>query len=170
MSSSDDGVLLVEEGVVAAQMGGWPAPFGITLVADHLSAVLVMITAIVNLAVTSYSKADIDAALIARGYYPLLQMLVCGICGAFLTGDIFNLYVWFEVMLMASFGLLVMGRSPGRGFPEGRFQHRRTPLPGRHRRTNRCADRPCSLPPETRGSGGPLRGARGPDRRRDREG
>ena len=70
-----------------------------------------MITAIVNLAVTSYSKADIDAALIGRGYYPLLQILVCGICGAFLTGDIFNLYVWFEVMLMASFGLLVLGQS-----------------------------------------------------------
>ncbi len=98
-------------GILATQIGNWPAPFGITLVADHLSAVLVMITAIVNLAVTSYSKVDIDAALIGRGYYPLLQMLVCGICGAFLTGDIFNLYVWFEVMLMASFGLLVLGQS-----------------------------------------------------------
>jgi len=98
-------------GILATQIGNWPAPFGITLVADHLSAVLVMITAIVNLAVTSYSKADIDAALIDRGHYPLLQMLVCGICGAFLTGDIFNLYVWFEVMLMASFGLLVLGQS-----------------------------------------------------------
>ena len=98
-------------GILATQIGNWPAPFGITLVADHLSAVLVMITAIVNLAVTSYSQADIDASLIDRGYYPLLQMLVCGICGAFLTGDIFNLYVWFEVMLIASFGLLVLGQS-----------------------------------------------------------
>ena len=98
-------------GILATQIGNWPAPFGITLVADHLSAMMVMITAIVNLAVTSYSKADIDAALIGRGYYPLLQMLVCGICGAFLTGDIFNLYVWFEVMLIASFGLLVLGQS-----------------------------------------------------------
>ena len=97
-------------GILATQIGNWPAPFGITLVADHLSAVLVMITAIVNLAVTSYSKADIDAVLIDRGYYPLLQMLVCGICGAFLTGDIFNLSVWFEVMLIASFGLLVLGQ------------------------------------------------------------
>ena len=98
-------------GILATQIGNWPAPFGITLVADHLSAVLVMITAIVNLAVTSYSKADIDAVLIDRGYYPLMKMLVCGICGAFLTGDIFNLYVWFEVMLIASFGLLVLGQS-----------------------------------------------------------
>jgi multicomponent Na+:H+ antiporter subunit D len=70
-----------------------------------------MITAVVNLAVTSYSRADIDALLVRRGYYCVLQILVSGICGAFLTGDIFNLYVWFEVMLMASFGLLLLGRS-----------------------------------------------------------
>jgi multicomponent Na+:H+ antiporter subunit D len=98
-------------GIIATQIGNWPAPFGITFVADRLSAVMVMITAIINLAVTTYSRADIDTALIRSGYYCLLQILVCGICGAFLTGDIFNLYVWFEVMLMASFGLLVLGRS-----------------------------------------------------------
>jgi multicomponent Na+:H+ antiporter subunit D len=98
-------------GIIATQIGNWPAPFGITFVADRLSAVMVMITAIINLAVTSYSKTDIDKALIHNGYYCLLQILVCGICGAFLTGDIFNLYVWFEVMLMASFGLLVLGQS-----------------------------------------------------------
>ena len=97
-------------GIIATQIGNWPAPFGITFVADRLSAVMVMITAIINLAVTSYSKTDIDKALIHSGYYCLLQILVCGICGAFLTGDIFNLYVWFEVMLMASFGLLVLGQ------------------------------------------------------------
>jgi multicomponent Na+:H+ antiporter subunit D len=98
-------------GIFATQLGNWPAPFGITLVADRLSAVMVIITAVVNLAVTSYSRAEIDAALVRRGYYCLLQILVCGICGSFLTGDIFNLYVWFEVMLMASFGLLILGQS-----------------------------------------------------------
>jgi multicomponent Na+:H+ antiporter subunit D len=98
-------------GIIATQIGNWPAPFGITFVADRLCAVMVMITAIINLAVTSYSRADIDTPLIRSGYYCLLQILVCGICGAFLTGDIFNLYVWFEVMLMASFGLLVLGQS-----------------------------------------------------------
>jgi multicomponent Na+:H+ antiporter subunit D len=97
-------------GIIATQIGNWPAPFGITFVADRLSAVMVMITAIINLAVTSYSRTDIDRSLIRSGYYCLLQILVCGICGAFLTGDIFNLYVWFEVMLMASFGLLVLGQ------------------------------------------------------------
>jgi multicomponent Na+:H+ antiporter subunit D len=109
------GALLLQHihlnGILATQLGNWPAPFGITFVADRLSAVMVMITAVVNLAVTSYSRADIDSVLVRRGYYCLLQILVCGICGAFLTGDIFNLYVWFEVMLMASFGLLVIGRS-----------------------------------------------------------
>jgi len=98
-------------GIFATQIGNWPAPFGITLVADRLSAAMVMITAVINLAVTFYSKADIGSDLVRRGHYCLLQILVGGICGAFLTGDIFNLYVWFEVMLMASFGLLVLGQS-----------------------------------------------------------
>jgi multicomponent Na+:H+ antiporter subunit D len=98
-------------GIFATQIGNWPAPFGITLVADRLSAAMVTITAVINLAVTSYAKADISVDLVRRGHFCLLQILVGGICGAFLTGDIFNLYVWFEVMLMASFGLLVLGRS-----------------------------------------------------------
>ena len=108
------GLLLYQiqaNGISATQIGNWPAPFGITLVADRLSAAMVMITAVINLAVTCYSKVDIGIDLIRRGHYCLLQILVGGICGAFLTGDIFNLYVWFEVMLMASFGLLVLGRS-----------------------------------------------------------
>jgi multicomponent Na+:H+ antiporter subunit D len=99
------------DGIFAMQIGNWPAPFGITLVADRLSTVMVIITAVINLAVTFYSKADIGIDLVRRGHYCLLQILVGGICGAFLTGDIFNLYVWFEVMLMASFGLLVLGQS-----------------------------------------------------------
>ncbi|MDZ7580961.1 MAG: Na+/H+ antiporter subunit D [Deltaproteobacteria bacterium] len=97
-------------GILASQMGNWPAPFGITLVADHLSAVMVVIAGVINLGVVTYSRAELDAALENRGYYPLLQALVGGICGAFLTGDLFNLYVWFEVMLMGSFGLLVLGQ------------------------------------------------------------
>ena len=97
--------------IIATQVGNWQAPYGITLVADRLSAVMVLITAIINLAVTSCAKLEIDSTLVRRGHYCLLQILVAGICGAFLTGDVFNLYVWFEVMLMASFGLLVLGQS-----------------------------------------------------------
>ncbi|WP_108259685.1 Na+/H+ antiporter subunit D [Mangrovicoccus ximenensis] len=96
-------------GVVAGQMGGWAAPFGITLVADLLSAVMVLITAVIALAVSVYALSDIDARLERLGYHALFNMLIAGVCGAFVTGDLFNLYVWFEVMLIASFGLLVLG-------------------------------------------------------------
>ncbi len=99
------------QGIAVLHVGGWPAPFGIALVADHLSALMVLITGVVYGAVVVYSRAEIDEDDIQRGYYPLLHILVGGISGAFLTGDLFNLYVWFEVMLMASFALLVLGRT-----------------------------------------------------------
>ena len=99
-------------GIQAEQMGSWPAPFGITLVADHLSAIMLLITAIIALSANIYALADIDRTYKALGFHALYQILIAGICGAFLTGDLFNLYVWFEVMLMASFGLLVMGGTP----------------------------------------------------------
>lgn len=102
-------IAVLQRGVIAAQMGGWPAPFGITLVADLLGAVMVVITAIIGLAVAIYALADIDARREALGYHVLFQVLLAGVSGAFLTGDLFNLYVWFEVMLIASFGLLVLG-------------------------------------------------------------
>jgi len=98
-----------EDGVVAAQMGGWPAPFGITLVADLLSAVMVVITAIIAVAVSVFALGDIDEAMERQGYHALFQVLIAGVTGAFLTGDLFNLYVWFEVMLISSFGLLILG-------------------------------------------------------------
>lgn len=97
------------EGIMASQMGDWPAPFGITLVADLFSAVMVVIAGIIGLGVAVYSVATIDSRREAYGYYPLLHVLLMGVCGAFLTGDIFNLYVWFEVMLIASFVLLALG-------------------------------------------------------------
>lgn len=98
------------DGITTMQIGNWPAPFGITMAADHLSAILVAVTGILGLAVTAYSRSEIKAELLEAGYQPLLHILTGGVCGAFLTGDLFNLYVWFEVMLMASFGLLVLGR------------------------------------------------------------
>ena len=104
-------VAVLREGVVAAQMGSWPAPFGITLVADLLSAVMVVITGITGLAVSVYALADIDEAKERLGYHAIFQVLIAGVMGSFLTGDLFNLYVWFEVMLISSFGLLVLGGS-----------------------------------------------------------
>ncbi|HET7393112.1 MAG TPA: Na+/H+ antiporter subunit D [Candidatus Binatia bacterium] len=107
------GLLLVQSvwqnGIQAAQMSAWPAPFGITLVADLFSAIMVAIAGFMGLAVAVYSLATIDRQREAFGYHPLLHILLMGVCGAFLTGDLFNLYVWFEVMLMASFVLMALG-------------------------------------------------------------
>ncbi|GLI36223.1 Na+/H+ antiporter subunit D [Desulforhabdus amnigena] len=98
-----------ENGIHAIQLGNWPAPFGITLVADLFSASMVVLAGLVGLAVSVYSLAGMDPGRENFGYYPLLHVLLMGVCGAFLTGDIFNLYVWFEVMLIASFVLLGLG-------------------------------------------------------------
>jgi multicomponent Na+:H+ antiporter subunit D len=100
------------DGIQVLQVGNWPAPFGITLIADLLSSVMVVLTALVGLTVAVYSLAAVDQQHISFGYFPLFHVLLTGVCGAFLTGDLFNLYVWFEVMLMASFVLLVLGGEP----------------------------------------------------------
>ncbi|MDT8379149.1 MAG: proton-conducting transporter membrane subunit [Desulfotignum sp.] len=105
---------VMTQGVVVHRVGNWPAPAGICLVADLLSAVLVLITAILHVAVSVYTRSDTTPEQIRAGFHPFMQMLTAAICGAFLTGDLFNLYVWFEVMLMASFGLMVMENPAGR--------------------------------------------------------
>jgi multicomponent Na+:H+ antiporter subunit D len=99
-----------ERGIQVLQSGSWSAPFGITLVADNLSALLVVATGIVAVATTAYGFAGIDPRREALGYHPLFMLLLMGVCGAFLTGDLFNLYVWFEVMLVASFVLMALHR------------------------------------------------------------
>lgn len=109
------GTLLVtvwREGIQAAQIGNWPAPYGITLVADLFSATLAVLTGLIGLAVAVYSLANIDEQRAQFGYYPLLHILLMGLSGAFLTGDLFNLFVWFEVLLIASFVLLALGGEP----------------------------------------------------------
>ncbi|MCW5898271.1 MAG: Na+/H+ antiporter subunit D [Flavobacteriales bacterium] len=97
------------DGIQVVRAGGWDAPFGIVLAADLLSAGLVATTAMIGLVVTLYSIPAVDVKREAYGYYPLINLLVFGVTGAFLAGDIFNLYVWFEVMLMSSFVLLALG-------------------------------------------------------------
>lgn len=96
-------------GIQVGQMGNWPAPYGITLVADLFSAIMVVLTGVIALAVAFYGMLSIDPAREHLGFHPLFHFLLMGVCGAFLTGDLFNLYVWFEVMLMASFVLLALG-------------------------------------------------------------
>ncbi|MDT7948365.1 MAG: Na+/H+ antiporter subunit D [Thermoflexus sp.] len=107
------GVMLLDsvwrDGIQTLQVGNWPAPFGITLYADLFSAAMVILAGLIGLAVAVYSLGSMDADRERFGYYAIFHILLMGVCGAFLTGDIFNLYVWFEVMLIASFVLMVLG-------------------------------------------------------------
>jgi len=102
-------VTVDHHGPQAAQMGGWPAPFGITLAADLFSAAMVVIVGLSGLAVIWYSLSEASPEVERKGYHALSHAMMAGVSGAFLTGDLFNLYVWFEVMLISSFGLLVIG-------------------------------------------------------------
>jgi multicomponent Na+:H+ antiporter subunit D len=98
-------------GIQVLQVGSWPAPFGITLVADLLSALMVTMAGIIGVAVTGSSFAGVDPRREGLGYHALIHVLLMGVSGAFLTGDIFNLYVWFEVMLIGSFVLMSLHRT-----------------------------------------------------------
>ncbi|MEM6679340.1 MAG: proton-conducting transporter membrane subunit [Pseudomonadota bacterium] len=100
---------VLEGGVLASGMGGWDAPVGIVLVADALAAIMVVVTGLMGLTIAVYAAADIDGARTRAGWHALYLVLLGGATGAFLTGDLFNLYVWFEVMLIASFGLMALG-------------------------------------------------------------
>lgn len=103
-------LLLVEaaDGTVRPyRLGDWPAPFGIVLVADRLSTVMLTLTAVLALLVVVFAAAGWDRR--GQHFHALFQFQLMGINGAFLTGDVFNLFVFFEVMLIASYGLLIHG-------------------------------------------------------------
>lgn len=100
-----------KRGIQVIQVGNWPAPFGISLVADMLSCLMVLVTAIIAIAILWYTFQDVSEKRKAGGFYSLFFFMLFGINGSFLTGDIFNLYVWFEVMLVASFVLMSIGSS-----------------------------------------------------------
>ncbi|MBG0838627.1 proton-conducting transporter membrane subunit [Ectopseudomonas toyotomiensis] len=95
--------------VLSGQVGDWQAPFGISLVIDRLSAVMIAISALVALVTLLYGVAKDNDSKIGRDFHLFIQGLLTGICGAFITADIFNLYVWFEVLLIASFALMALG-------------------------------------------------------------
>lgn len=96
-------------GIQTMQAGKWQAPFGITFVADVFSSTMVLLTGIAGLAVSIFSTVGVSKARMRFGYFPILHFLLMGLNGAFLTGDIFNLYVWFEVIIIASFVLMTLG-------------------------------------------------------------
>ncbi|MCG8512406.1 MAG: Na+/H+ antiporter subunit D [Rhodospirillales bacterium] len=99
----------VEGNVLVSQMAGWRAPFGISLVFDSLSGLLVASASMVALGAFIHSFSTLDPRVEDRYYHPLFQMLMFGVNLSFLTGDLFNLFVAFEIMLMASYALLVIG-------------------------------------------------------------
>src|SRR6185312_13610024 len=97
--------------IEAYREGDWPAPFGIVLVLDRLAALMLALTAVVA-SVSLSSALTAAPAWDTRGrhFHPLFQLQLMGLNGAFLTGDLFNLFVFFEVLLIASYCLLVHGR------------------------------------------------------------
>ncbi|MFT4234651.1 MAG: Na+/H+ antiporter subunit D [Microbacterium sp.] len=105
-------------GDIAVEVGGWPVPFGIVLYVDRLSALLVVVSSIVLLAVLLFSvgqgAADGDDETPVSIFHPSYLILAAGIFDAFIAGDLFNLYVGFEMLLVASYVLITLGGTPGR--------------------------------------------------------
>jgi multicomponent Na+:H+ antiporter subunit D len=101
--------LVWREGIQVTAVGDWPLPFGIALTVDLLSATMLALATLTAWVVLLFTFATIDPARERFGFYSLYQFLLLGVSGAFLTGDLFNLYVWFEVMLISSFGLMTLG-------------------------------------------------------------
>jgi len=91
-------------------VGNWSAPFGIALVLDGLSALMLLLTALLAVPALIFSLARWHA--VGAHFHSMVQLLLMGVNGAFLTGDLFNLFVFFEVMLAASYGLLLHGTGP----------------------------------------------------------
>ncbi|SIQ08016.1 multisubunit sodium/proton antiporter, MrpD subunit [Priestia flexa] len=101
--------LVYKEGILTHKLGNWDPPFGIILVADMLAALLVLTASIVALCCILFAFRSIGEKRERFYFYPLVHFLMVGVFGAFLTGDIFNLFVFFEVMLMSSYALIVIG-------------------------------------------------------------
>src|SRR5690625_2632936 len=97
------------EGILIVQSGNWQAPFGISFVGDTLAVTLVLLTSIVGLLVGVFAIPTIGRRRINYGFFPIFHFLILGLNGSFLTGDIFNLYVWFEIIIISSFVLLTLG-------------------------------------------------------------
>lgn len=98
-----------QQGILTMNAANWEAPFGIVFVADLFSSTMVLLTSISGLCVSIFSTVAISSQRLKFGYFSIFHFLLMGLNGAFLTGDIFNLYVWFEVIIISSFVLLTLG-------------------------------------------------------------
>ncbi len=103
---------VILQGPIIYQLGNWQQPYGIALYVDQISALLVLLTCLVAFCAQLYSCAGDDKQGIF--FHPLMMFQVAGICGAFLTADIFNLFVFFEILLMASYSLMIHGGGKNR--------------------------------------------------------
>jgi multicomponent Na+:H+ antiporter subunit D len=99
-----------QRGVMSFNVGGWKAPFGIVLVIDYLSSLMLMVSSLIAFVIALFANRNLPADLPASRFYFFFFTLMMGVNGAFITGDVFNLYVWFEVMLISSFVLITMGK------------------------------------------------------------
>lgn len=97
------------DGILRLDFGGWLPPYGILFVADSFSMLLVVTTLVVTAILLVYAFSSIGKAYEKMFFYPFLFFLIAGVVGSFLTGDLFNLFVCFEVMLLASYALITLG-------------------------------------------------------------
>jgi multicomponent Na+:H+ antiporter subunit D len=104
-------MLVRKHGILALQMGGWEAPFGITLVIDYFSALMLMVSSLITFTTAIYALYFLTGSIRLNRFFVFFFGLVMGMNGSFITGDVFNLFVWFEVMLMSSFVLITLGRT-----------------------------------------------------------
>jgi multicomponent Na+:H+ antiporter subunit D len=111
-------VLADADGAAAVSVGGWPVPLGVVLVVDRLSALMLVVAATVALGVLVFAvgqgAADGDEETPISIFHPTFLVLIAGVANAFLAGDLFNLYVGFEILLTASYVLLTLGGSAPR--------------------------------------------------------
>jgi multicomponent Na+:H+ antiporter subunit D len=94
------------------QMGLWPAPYGITVYVDALTAIMLTMVGLLSVVIFPFALATMDTERARLGFFPMMLFLLMGANGAFITGDIFNLYVFYEVLLMSSFVMLTLGSTP----------------------------------------------------------
>lgn len=101
--------MIQADGILRLDFGGWLPPYGISFVADSFSMLLVLTTAIVTGILLIYAFSSIGRAHENMFFYPFVFFLIAGVNGSFLTGDLFNLFVCFEVMLLSSYVLITLG-------------------------------------------------------------
>ncbi len=99
------------QGTQAVVMGGWAAPWGIPFVADRLACIMLCLSMSVGTVALVYTFSTVTESQLKHFFYPFLQVVLLGVNWAFLTGDLFNLFVAYEVMLLGSYGMMMVGAS-----------------------------------------------------------